>query len=119
MSTKKHLMVVTPELMWKALDRFGIPQHIMNFIKALYGNKKSTGHINNALMSKNQKKMVIGNVDNEAKQLTIDHNTVESVNIFVYLSAQIHTNGESSMDIRRRITIAKCHEITWQNMEKP
>ena len=43
--------------------------------------------------------MVIGDVDNEAKQLTMDNKVVESVNDFIYLGAQIHTNGESSMDI--------------------
>ena len=51
--------------------------------------------------------IVIGNVDQEAQQLTTESNAVESVDSFIYLGAQIHNNGETSMDIRRRITIAK------------
>ena len=51
--------------------------------------------------------MVIGDVDNEAKQLTMDNKVVESVNNFIYLGAQIHTNGKSSMDNQIRILIAK------------
>ena len=53
------------------------------------------------------KVIVIGNVDNEAKQLTLDNNAVESVDRFIYLGVQICTNGKSIMDIRRRISIAK------------
>ena len=53
------------------------------------------------------KVMVVGNVIDEAKQFTTDNNVVESVNSFIYLGAKIHTNGDSSMDIRRRIVIAK------------
>ena len=58
-------------------------------------------------IKKKTKVMVIGNVDDDAKQLTMENNVVGSVNIFIYLGAQIHTNGESSTDIRRRIMIAK------------
>ena len=41
-------------------------------------------------MSKKTKVMVIADVDDEAKQLTIEHNTVEGVKSFIYLGAQIH-----------------------------
>ena len=34
-------------LMWKVLDRIGIPPHIMNITEALYENQKGTVHINN------------------------------------------------------------------------
>ena len=54
-----------------------------------------------------EKVMVTGNVDDEAKQLTMDNNVVESANSFMYLDAQIYANGESSVDIRRRIMITK------------
>ena len=47
------------------------------------------------------KVLLIGEVDDEAKQLTIDNNVVESADSLVYLGAQIHTYGESSMDIRK------------------
>ena len=59
--------------------------------------------------------MVIGNVDDEAKQLTIENNAVESIDSFICLGAQIHTNSEHSIDIRRRILIAK---TPWNCLKK-
>ena len=37
---------VEHKLIWEALDRFGIPPHIMSDIKALYENQKGMAHIN-------------------------------------------------------------------------
>ena len=50
---------------------------------------------------------MFGDMDDEGKQCTIDSNVLESVNCFIYLGAQIHTNGKSGMINRIRILIAK------------
>ena len=41
----KTFYCVKHKLMWRALDRFGIPPHITNIIKTLYENQKVTVHI--------------------------------------------------------------------------
>ena len=80
------------------MEELSLKLQCIKFTSKLYGP-----HLN----IHKTKVMVICNVDNEAKQLTTDNNTMESVNNLMYLSAQIHTNGESSMDIRRKIEILK------------
>ena len=51
--------------------------------------------------------MVISDVQDEARQPTIDNNVVGSVDSLISLIAKIHTNGEINLDSRRRIMIAE------------
>ena len=62
--------------------------------------------------------VVVGNVDNEAKQLTIGNNVVESVNSSYIWVHKYTGNGENSMDIRRIIMMVKISIKSLENMEK-